>query len=221
MSAEPAPVRLGVYGGSFDPIHNGHLVPVEETSAALGIDRVLFIPAFSPPHKPSGPSASSHHRFAMAALALSPFERFILSDFEVGRGGTTYTVETLRHLRARETGTEIVLMVGSDTLATLESWRSYREIVESYRIAVVFREPYDFSRLEAELPAELSRRLAPPGSAMSDVQEGKTIFWGGNRAVTISSTWIRRAIPAGENLSGKLPPPVEKYLRREKLYLTE
>ena len=216
---EPDVPRLGVYGGSFDPIHCGHLEPVDSVRRTLGLDRVLFVPAFAPPHKPSGASASSHHRFAMTALALEPFQDFVLSDFEVARGGTTYTVETLRHLRARLPRTEIVLMLGSDTLATIHTWRAWREIVEGYRLAVVYREPFDRAHLQRSLSPELASRLAPEGASLDEAPEGATIFWGDNAPVTISSTWIRKAVSAGEPLDGRLPSPVESYLRKQNLYL--
>ena len=110
-------MRIGVYGGSFDPVHFGHLVPVEEARRNLALDEIFFVPAFQPPHKPSGSSASSHHRFAMLALAIEAYPAFRLSDFEVARGGTTYTVETLRHLRAARADAEFFLVLGSDSLA--------------------------------------------------------------------------------------------------------
>ncbi len=210
--------RLGVYGGSFDPIHDGHLFPVEETRRSLGLHEVLFVPAFAPPHKPAGTSASSHHRFAMTALAIAPYPCFRLSDFEVARGGTTYTIETLRHLKARLPDTEIVLVIGSDSYAGFETWRSWREILASFRIAVVYRE--GFSRLEVEprLSPDLLAAEAPHGATLEDAPEEHRVFWSGNAPVTISSTWIRRAVLAGEKLPG-VPPPVEQYIRRQRLYL--
>src|SRR5512141_2646657 len=114
-------MRIGVYGGSFDPVHFGHLVPVEEARRNLALDEILFVPAFQPPHKPAGPSAPSHHRFAMLALA-----------FEVARGGTTYTIETLRHLRAARCDAEFVLVLGSDSLAGLTTWRSWQELLAEF-----------------------------------------------------------------------------------------
>ncbi|KAA0253714.1 MAG: nicotinate (nicotinamide) nucleotide adenylyltransferase [Acidobacteria bacterium] len=216
----PVPCRrLGVYGGSFDPVHVGHLEPLEEARRRLGLDAVLFVPAFQPPHKPTGPSASSYHRFAMVALAIEPYPAFRLSDFETERGGTTYTVETLRHLRAVHPGTEILLVLGSDSLVSLTSWREWREIVQSHRIAVVHREPHDYSAVKAALPPELLPLLAPEGAVPGDESDGATIFWGANRPVTISSTWIRKAIETGQALAGSVPPPVEAYLRRQRLYL--
>ena len=106
---------LGVYGGSFDPIHLGHLVPVEEARAATGLDEILYVPAFAPPHKPQGPSASAFHRFGMCAAALEAYPHLLLSDFEVSRGGTTYTIETLRHVRANHPESEVFLVLGSDS----------------------------------------------------------------------------------------------------------
>ena len=216
--ARPLLPRIGIFGGSFDPVHLGHLVPVEETRARLGLSEVVFLPAYCPPHKPSGPSAPSHHRFAMLALALEPYRRFRLSDFEVARGGTTYTVETLRQMRALHPDGEVVLVIGSDALVSFETWRAWREIVQSHRFAVVHREPFDYLRTRDALGDELRTRLAPEGATLDDAPDEATIFWGGNAPVTISSTWLRRAIPAGEDLKGSLPPSVEAYLRHHRLY---
>jgi nicotinate-nucleotide adenylyltransferase len=215
----PAPVRVGVFGGSFDPVHRGHLTPVESIAMRLGLDEVLYVPAYCPPHKPTGPSAPSHHRFAMLALALAPNPLFRLSDFEVAKGGTTYTVETLRQMRALHPDEEIVLVLGSDALVSLEGWRSWREILEGYRFAVLHREPFDYVRTREALSPDLRARLAPEGAVLDEAPEDATIFWGGNTPVTISSTWLRRAIPAGEDLNGSLPPSVEAYVRRHRLYL--
>lgn len=210
--------RVGVYGGSFDPVHLGHVLPVEEARERLAIDRVLYVPAYHPPHKLASPSASAHHRFAMLALALEPYPNLLLSDFEVSRGGTTYTIETLRHLRAQDGDREILLVLGSDSLEQIESWRSFREILGEFRLVVVTREGAPRARLEAVLPRDVTARFAPDGARPADAAPEHTIFWGGNAPVTISSTWLRRAIPAGEDLSGSLPASVAAYLRKHGLY---
>jgi nicotinate (nicotinamide) nucleotide adenylyltransferase len=211
---------LGVYGGSFDPIHLGHLLPVEEARAATGLDEILYVPAFAPPHKPQGPSASAFHRFAMCAIALEAYPRLILSDFEASRGGTTYTVETLRHVRANHPESEVFLVVGSDSMAGFASWREWREIVAQHRIVVVYREGVGYEDLREKLPPELSSRLAPLGARPHDeVADHQTVFWAGNAPVTISSTWIRSALPSVQSLSESLPPAVERYARRHRLYV--
>ena len=211
---------LGVYGGSFDPIHLGHLVPVEEARAATGLDEILYVPAFAPPHKPQGPSASAFHRFGMCAVALEEYPHLLLSDFEASRGGTTYTVETLRHVRANHPESEVFLVVGSDSMAGLHGWREWREIVSDWRIVVVYREGVDYADLREKLPPELAARLAPLGARPHDeLSENQTIFWAGNAPVTISSTWIRSALPSVQSLSESLPPAVERYARRHRLYV--
>jgi nicotinate (nicotinamide) nucleotide adenylyltransferase len=211
---------LGVYGGSFDPIHYGHLVPVEEARAATGLDEVLYVPAFAPPHKPQGPSASAFHRFAMCAIALEAYPHLLLSDFEAGRGGTTYSVETLRHVRANHPESEVFLVVGSDSMAGLHTWREWREIVADHRVVVVYREGVDYPGLREKLPPELAHRLAPLGARPRDeVADHQTVFWAGNAPVTISSTWIRSALPSVQSLSESLPPAVERYARRHRLYV--
>ena len=199
-------MRVGVYGGSFDPVHFGHLVPVEAARRLLSLDEVLFVPAVQPPHKPTGPSAPSHHRFAMLALALEEYPSLRLTDFEVARGGTTFTIETLRHLRAARADAELVLVLGSDSLAGITTWRSWQEILDEFPLAVVEREGFPAGVLARELPQAISGRF------------GETIFFAGNAPVTISSTWLRRAIPAGEDLSESLPANVAAYLRRHALY---
>lgn len=211
-------VRVGVYGGSFDPVHFGHVLPVEETRARLGLDRILYVPAYHPPHKLDSPSAPAHHRFAMLALALEPHPNLLLSDFEVARGGTTYTIETLRHLRAQDGDTEILLVLGSDSLAQIETWRSFRELLAEFRLAVVARAGFGREALATALPADVVARFAPEGETPAGAALETTIFWGGNTPVTISSTWLRRAIPAGEDLSGSLPASVAAYLRKHGLY---
>ncbi|MFN7986138.1 MAG: nicotinate (nicotinamide) nucleotide adenylyltransferase [Thermoanaerobaculia bacterium] len=214
------PHLLGVYGGSFDPIHLGHLLPVEEARVATGLDEILYVPAFAPPHKPQGPSASAFHRFGMCAVALEAYPHLLLSDFEASRGGTTYSVETLRHVRANHPDSEVFLVVGSDSMAGLHTWREWREIVSDYRIVVVYREGTDYPDLREKLPAELAHRLAPLGARPRDeVADHETVFWAGNAPVTISSTWIRSALPSVQSLSESLPPAVERYARRHRLYV--
>lgn len=211
---------LGVYGGSFDPIHFGHLLPVEEARVATALDDILYVPAFAPPHKPQGPSASAFHRFAMCALGLEAYPHLLLSDFEALRGGTTYTVETLRHVRANRPESEVFLVIGSDSMAGLGGWREWRAIVADHRVVVVFREGVDYATLREELPPELAARLAPLGARPHDeVGENQTIFWAGNAPVTISSTWIRSALPSVPSLAESLPPAVERYARRHRLYV--
>lgn len=210
--------RVGLYGGSFDPIHRGHLDTVEEVADRLRFDEIVLVPAATPPHKPDGPVASAFHRFAMAALGIDGHERLRLSDFEVSRGGTTYTIDTLRHFAAEAPETSIHLVIGSDSLAALPTWRVWREIVAGFPIAVLHREPYGYQEILPDLPPEIRERLAPEIATPDDAPPGKTIYWGGNRPATISSTWVRNEAREGRPLRESVPPAVESYLRKHGLY---
>jgi nicotinate-nucleotide adenylyltransferase len=154
----------------------------------------------------------------MLALALEPYANLLLSDFEVARGGTTYTIETLRHLRAQRSDAEVLLVLGSDSLAQIETWRSFRDLLAEFRLAVVAREGFARGDLARSLAPDVAARFAPEGSRPDGEVSDTTIFWGGNAPVTISSTWLRRAIPAGEDLNGGLPASVAAYLRKHGLY---
>lgn len=201
--------RVGIYGGSFDPIHRGHVEPALFAAERLGLDEVVFVPAYAPPHKPDGATVSAFHRFAMCALACAPHPAFRVDDFEVVRGAPVYTIDTLAHFRAVDAGAEVVLVLGSDSLATFATWKAWREIAATTPIAVLEREPWTRAAAEREVPAELIERF------------DDTILWAGNPPVTISSTWLRSALREGDpEAVAALPPAVARYLTRHNLYGT-
>jgi nicotinate-nucleotide adenylyltransferase len=121
-------------------------------------------------------------------------------------------------MRAQRSDSEIYLVLGSDSLAQIETWRAFREILAEFRLAVVEREGFDRETLSRTLPADVAARFAPAGSRPDGEAPECSIFWGGNAPVTISSTWLRRAIPAGEELGESLPAGVTAYLRKHGLY---
>jgi nicotinate-nucleotide adenylyltransferase len=210
---------VGVYGGSFDPIHRGHVEPALEAARRLGLDRVVLVPAHAPPHKPDGPTVSAYHRFAMAALATAPHHELLVDDFEVSRGGTTYTIDTLAYFRALFPRDEVVLVLGSDSLASFATWRAWRQMAETTRVAVLEREPWDRTRTAREVPPELASRFAPGGATFVSAPASMTILWAGNPPVTISSTWLRSALREGKpEAADALPPAVASYLRKHGLY---
>jgi nicotinate-nucleotide adenylyltransferase len=212
-------VRVGLYGGSFDPIHRGHVEPVLHAMRELGLDRVVFVPAAMPPHKPAGPAASAFHRFAMTALAIAEHDALLVDDFEMARAGTTYTIETLRRFQESLPGAEVVLVLGSDSLASFATWRAWSEIAGTTRIAVLAREPWDRAVTQGAVPEELSRRFAPERATFDDAGAEATILWAGNPPVTISSTWLRGALRAGRpEARSALPAAVERYVTRHGLY---
>ena len=186
-------MRIGVLGGSFDPVHLGHLALAEAARDRLGLDRVILIPAASQPLKPGGAGASAEDRYAMVRLAVRGRPGLEASDLEIRRPGPSYTVETLRELRAGlppETG--IVLLLGADALADFPRWRS-AELILRLSVVVAFRRP--------GFPEPSGASLAID-AALPD----------------LSSTEVRRRAAAGLPLAGFVPDDVAAYLLRRGLY---
>jgi nicotinate-nucleotide adenylyltransferase len=132
-------MRLGIFGGSFDPIHHGHLILARATLEELGLDRILFIPANLSPHKTETKPATAQDRLAMLQLAIEDEPGFATSDIELHRPPPSYTVETLRELKGRHAGDEFTLLIGADNVAKFETWREPDEIRRLAKIAVLDR----------------------------------------------------------------------------------
>ncbi len=200
-------MKIGVFGGSFDPFHFGHLWPVREACRRLGLDRVLYLPTASPPHKPGRQQAPAWSRFAMVELALLREPALQVSPIELTPGRPAYTVDSLTRLGKEHPGDELWLILGGDNFAELPSWKSWRRLPRLARLAVLVR-PGDEARLEASWTSEL-RRLA----------SSDRVAFVANRPVGISSTRLRDLLAAG-----KLPPPrtvprvVLEYIRKYRLY---
>jgi nicotinate-nucleotide adenylyltransferase len=197
--------RLGVLGGTFDPIHHGHLVAAQEACYQLGLDRLLFVPAGSPPHKPSAPLTHARHRLRMIELAIADRPSFGLSRVDVARPGPQYTADTLQLLK-EEWGpdTTLFFVEGADSLTQILEWHDPQRIVELAEIAVVDRPgvELDVDRLEQYLPG-LAARLHPVQMPLLD----------------ISSTDLRRRVREGRPIDYLLPHPVRDYILEHDLYL--
>jgi len=204
-------VRIGLYGGSFDPIHRGHLAPVRRAREVLGLDRVLYLPTARPPHKPERDFASRWARYAMVELALLEEDGLYASPFEIRRSEPSYTVDTLEHFRRRHPGAELVYLLGADSFAQLDGWREWRRIVELAELGVLTRPGWQEAASPAELPAELRRALGEGRARRVE-----------NEPVDASSTEIRRRLAAGgaaeRELAGLVPPRVLHYIAKYDLY---
>ena len=131
-------MKLGILGGTFDPIHLAHLRIAEEVRLALELDRVFFVPASNPPHRP-GPVAAAADRLEMVRIATASNPAFEVSDLELRREGRSYTVDTLRAVSARHPGSELWFIIGSDAVAEIDSWREPDEVLRLARFAIVSR----------------------------------------------------------------------------------
>ena len=208
--AVPAIVRgsLGVFGGTFDPIHMGHLAVAEEVREALGLERVVFVPAGAPPHKAGRPISPAAHRLAMAELAVADNPAFSVDRIEVDRSGPSYTVDTHEALAAsdRDAGRDpdLTLIVSTEALRDLPTWREPRRIVELARIAVVPRDGYpDASRaLVADALPGLDDRFV--------LLDGPRLW--------ISASELRDRAARGRSLRYLVPDAVAAYIGDHDLY---
>ena len=200
-------MKIGVFGGSFDPFHYGHLWPVRQARRRLGLDRVLYLPTASPPHKPGGQSAPAWSRFAMVELALVRDEALQVSSLELTPGRPAYTVDSLSRLSEEHRGDELWLILRGDNFAQLPTWKSWRRLPRLARLAVLVR-PGEQARLERSWTPEL-RRLA----------RSDRVRFLDNRPVRISSTRLRRLLAAGQDPPPRtMPKVVLQYIRKYALY---
>jgi nicotinate-nucleotide adenylyltransferase len=186
-------VRVGLLGGTFDPIHLGHLRAAENAREALALERVAFVPAAQPPHR-TAPLSCARDRFAMVALATAEHPGFFPSDVELEREGPSYTVDTLRAWRARQPADELVLVVGSDAFAEMDTWHETRTLFDLCTVAVVPR--------NGEAP------LAGPGPAVSVA----------GPVLPVSSTEIRRRVAARQSVRYLVPESVADFIEKRGLY---
>jgi nicotinate-nucleotide adenylyltransferase len=190
-------VRLGVYGGSFDPPHVGHLLVVTDAAEALGLDRVVWVPTATQPLKAGSVAAPADVRLAMVEAAVAGVPGFGASAIEIDRGGLSYTVDTLEAFAAAHPRAERFLLIGADSLATFDRWRAPERIVELAQVAVLQR------------AAESAARPAPLRPGMRAVT---------TRRVDLSSTEVRERVRAGKPIRGFVPEPVAAIIERAGLY---
>jgi nicotinate-nucleotide adenylyltransferase len=188
--------RLGVMGGTFDPIHVGHLVTAEEALHQFALDEVVFVPTGRPWMKEHDVVASAEHRYAMTAIGIEPEPRFHVSRLEVDRGGATYTVDTLRALRDEVPGAELFFITGADAMLEIMRWKEPQIIFDLAHFIAATRPGYDVAALDA-MPDVTVMRIP---------------------ALAISSTDIRARVAEGRPIQYLVPEGVEYYIEKVWLY---
>jgi len=208
--------RTAVFGGSFNPVHLGHLLLADEMLDRLRLDRVVFVPAAAPPHKPAALLAPADHRFAMVQLAVAGHPGFEVSDVELRRSGPSYTVDTLEALT--RSGEELFLLVGSETFLDLLSWRQPRRLVELARLVVVPRTGSAFDPESAAAQKVLREIGAERFVAGDEPITPATVAIVRAVSLPISSSDLRARTRAGRSLDYRVPEAVAAYIRRHGLY---
>ena len=198
-------MRIGILGGTFDPIHYGHLFIAEEARISIALKRVLFVPAAQPPHKPDVYICPAHHRLRMIELAIASNPHFEVSTVDLSRPGPDYSVDMLMLLRKEwGPGSEFYFIMGLDSLAGIMTWHDPARLIELCTLAVARREGYevDMTALEASLPGITDRTL------LLDTPE-----------LGISSSDIERRVREGLPIKYLVPQSVEDYIRAQELYV--
>jgi nicotinate-nucleotide adenylyltransferase len=187
-------MRIGILGGTFNPIHIGHLILAEEAREKLGLDKVIFVPAYLPPHKDNLDIISAHDRYNMVRLAIKANKHFSVSDIEIKRDGRSYTIDTVRELKMVYSRDELYFITGSDLLKYLNDWKDLSEIISMVKFIVATRPGYPLE----EIPSYISTVAI--------------------RAVDISAFEIRACVKENKSFRYLVPDAVLGYINRKRLY---
>ena len=226
-----AGTRVGLLGGTLDPIHLGHIETALAAMRGLRLDRAYVVPSNVPPHRAEQPIASSYHRFAMTALAVNGLDGLLASDLELTTPGTSYTADTLTRFR-QATGlvaSQIFFITGADAFAEIATWHRYPEVLELAHFVVVSRPGFAAETLRARLgtlasrmitltPDETNREPRITNREPRTANREPRIFLVNAATPDVSSTEIRKRLMAGGSIAGLVPPGVERHIAQHELY---
>jgi len=211
-------MRIALFGGSFNPIHLGHLRAAEEDREAMGLDLIYFVPAASPPHKPPVGLAPTEHRLQMVRLATKGNRHFMVSDVEVRRGGSSFTIDTVRYFRATmRAQPEQYLIMGDDQFEELDTWKEADELTRSCNIIVHTR--LSDGQGGGQVPVAMLSRFGYISNGNFYVHaSGHTLNFVATTFFPISATLVRRKVTAGKSIRYLVPSDVADYIERHALY---
>lgn len=218
-NARPGTEKIGLLGGTFDPVHQGHLAIAETARKTLSLDSVLFIPAASPPHKTNHQISPLFHRLAMLQIALQNKTCLTISTIEAQRPGVSYTIDTLRELRNSQwMAATFFLIIGLDAFLDLPTWKDCNQLTTQTNLVIVPRPGWDQERI-----ATIIERCFPDYSRTSDKnvwisKDKRGIYFLACQPVPLSSRSIRLLVKEGESILGLVPKGVELYIKKHGLY---
>lgn len=204
---------IGLFGGTFDPVHHGHLQPANEVMRAVGLSEIRFIPAYNPPHRPA-PAASAADRLAMTRLAINDTPGFVVDDCEIQRKGQSYTYDTVVYVTRMYPANGFCLLIGSDAFLTLNSWHRWTELMDRINIIVMHRPGV---ALADNLPEWAQGHGCHSLSEFHETQSGR-VWVQQVTPVDVSATNIRAALQNNHSVKDMLPASVEDYIRIHHLY---
>ncbi len=213
--------RIGIFGGTFNPIHSGHLKAAEQVEKVFRCEKILFIPSHIPPHKRSVEIASAQHRFKMVQLALNSYPKFIASEIEVKAKGKSYSIITLNKIEALYPEACIFFIVGIDAFLEIHTWKDYQDLFEKCHFIVISRPGWLLDDAERVLNGRyVSRmyRVNLSDEVKDQILLSKRIFLFQIETLDISSTEIRERIRRGESIEGLVPYSVEEFIKKNNIY---
>jgi len=212
-------MRVGVFGGSFNPPHMGHINSLQTVIKKAGLDQIRLVPAMQNPLKLPVEGPTTEQRLAMVQHAIAGYgPQFVVDDQEILRGGKSYTIETLKNLRKKIQAEDLFLIIGADHFEQLHLWKDYKKILSEANLVVTTRPGYDFPTQREDLPEFLKELVAEYDFNFIELTTGRNIQFITLKDVEVSSSDLRRKLRLGQPTQEKLPLSVEKYIRDERLY---
>ncbi|MEI7816091.1 MAG: nicotinate-nucleotide adenylyltransferase [Desulfuromonadales bacterium] len=212
-------MKIGLLGGSFNPVHNAHLQIADEAKLVCGLNRVFFIPAADPPHKPLAGDISFEIRAEMVSMAIAGSPDFSISTVEAERGGKSYSIDTIRTFREHFADDELFFIIGGDSFLEIGTWRCYADIFRSCNLIVVERPGCQITNPFKALPETVKEVFRLEDQTGSLIHEsGKVVHFITGTPQGFSSTEIRRLAATGADFSRFVPPDVAAYISQQRIY---
>ena len=210
--------RIGIFGGTFNPIHLAHLRSAEEVRDAQHLDRILFVPSAAPPHKRKYGLVTADHRLAMVRLAIVGNPYFTVSTIEIDRPGRSYSVDTLRALHSRAPGVSFAFIMGFDAFREIDTWKEYERLFELADLIVTSRPPMGEPDLGRFLPVAVRGQFCYSAPQLTH-RSGNRIIFQRISDLDISASAIRQRLSRGLSIRYLVPPAVGQYIARHGLYV--
>ena len=216
--------RIGILGGTFNPIHMGHLKVAQAVQKSFYLRKILFVPSYIPPHKKSSDIATPWDRLKMVELALASSSRFIPSSIEIRAKGKSYSILTLKKLKKLFPQALIFFILGIDAFLEIDTWKEYRKVLQQCFFIIVSRPGYRLEKARSVLEENYRERMVEISEServSEDMLQAYRLFLLSMHSLDVASTGIREKIKRGESVRGMVPQAVEKYIVENRLYRNE
>ena len=212
-------MKIGIFGGSFNPPHNAHVLSAQTVAKKLGLQKVYVVPTYRNPLKALTDGPTPEQRLEMTKLAFAQYgESFFVDDQEVRREDKSYTIDTIRHYRKTHAAQELYLILGADKFEELNKWKEWQSLISETNLIITTRPGYPLPQAKEELPQFLIEHVEDYDFSLVQLKSGRTIEFITLRDVDISSTELRKALRKGMPVEKHIPLAVENYIRDQKLY---